>query len=320
MPTRYHPQVRWSLSPRELEILRRLAAGESTPALALSMGVQVSTVRTHVSSVLLKLGAHTRVEAVAIAVRLGLLERVPFEEPWPGGHFNDNPCESGQVPITLAAALPVRILIIDDCRILGQGLELLLRQHLDIESIDLVIDPSKFQDAITDCRPNVVLIVIETRNIPPIALISDIRRLSDPPAVVILTDNVDPAIAKQAVQAGAIGFVSMAGSAHDLIDAVDAAQRGVGWLPAGLLRALVGRSPSPSPSGSRERPLQKLTRREQEVLALLVSGLDRRAIAAHLYCSPETVRTHIRNVMSKLDVHSTVEAVAFGRRLGLHPE
>jgi DNA-binding NarL/FixJ family response regulator len=166
--------------------------------------------------------------------------------------------------------------------------------------------------------------VIESRNIPPIALISDIRHLSDPPAVVILTDNVDPAIAKQAVQAGAIGFVSMAGSAHDLIDAVDAAQRGVGWLPAGLLRALVGRSPSPSPSpspsGSRERPLQKLTRREQEVLALLVSGLDRRAIAAHLYCSPETVRTHIRNVMSKLDVHSTVEAVAFGRRLGLHPE
>jgi DNA-binding NarL/FixJ family response regulator len=301
MPARHHPQVRWSLSPREHEILGRLAVGESTLGLARSMGVQVSTVRTHISSVLLKLGAHTRVEAVAIAVRLGLLERVPL-----------------QVPITQTAVLPVRILIIDDCRVLGQGLELLLRQHLDIESIDSVIDPSKFQDSITDCRPNVVLIVIETRNIPPIALISDIRRLSDPPAVVILTESVDPVIAKQAVQAGAIGFVSMAGSAHDLIDAVNAARRGVGWLPAGLLRALVGRSPSPS--GSHERPLQELTRREQEVLELLVSGLDRRAVAAHLYCSPETVRTHIRNVMSKLDVHSTVEAVAFGRRLGLHPE
>lgn len=64
----------WALTSREHEILRRLAEGETTLGLAQSLGVKVSTVRTHVSSILRKLGAHTRVEAVTIAHRVGILD------------------------------------------------------------------------------------------------------------------------------------------------------------------------------------------------------------------------------------------------------
>jgi len=68
------------------------------------------------------------------------------------------------------------------------------------------------------------------------------------------------------------------------------------------------------------RLVDQLTAREQQVLGLMVSGLDRAGIATKLHQSPNTVRTHIRNVIVKLDCHSAIEAVAVGLRAGLRPE
>jgi DNA-binding NarL/FixJ family response regulator len=71
--TRY-PALDHLLTPREREVLTRLVYGESTPSMARSMGVRLSTLRTHIDSVLIKLGVHSRLEAVAYAVREGIVE------------------------------------------------------------------------------------------------------------------------------------------------------------------------------------------------------------------------------------------------------
>jgi DNA-binding NarL/FixJ family response regulator len=71
--TRY-PALDHLLTPREREVLARLVYGESTPSMARSMGVRLSTLRTHIDSVLIKLGVHSRLEAVAYAVREGIIE------------------------------------------------------------------------------------------------------------------------------------------------------------------------------------------------------------------------------------------------------
>lgn len=72
-PGPYHPEMARSLTPREREVLARLVRGESTSDMARSMGVRLSTTRTHVDSVLIKLGVHSRLEAVALAVREGIV-------------------------------------------------------------------------------------------------------------------------------------------------------------------------------------------------------------------------------------------------------
>jgi DNA-binding NarL/FixJ family response regulator len=102
-----------------------------------------------------------------------------------------------------------------------------------------------------------------------------------------------------------------------VIGAVRAAVQGGSWLPRELLTKLVAEHPNPAGA---PQLIAQLTAREQQVLSLMVNGLDRNGIAEKLNQSPNTVRTHIRNVIVKLDCHSAVEAVAVGLRAGLRPQ
>jgi DNA-binding NarL/FixJ family response regulator len=137
-----------------------------------------------------------------------------------------------------------------------------------------------------------------------------------PPAIVVLTAYGDMAAALDAVRAGAAGFVPKNASVEQVISAVRAAVLGGTWLPYELLAKLVGEYRDPLGP----QLLAQLTAREHQVLRLMVSGMDRNGIAERLHQSPNTVRTHIRNVIVKLDCHSAVEAVAVALRAGLRPE
>lgn len=77
-----HPEMACSLTPREREVLARLVRGESTSAMARSMGIRLSTTRTHVDSVLIKLGVHSRLEAIALAVREGIVDLADGGTAW----------------------------------------------------------------------------------------------------------------------------------------------------------------------------------------------------------------------------------------------
>jgi DNA-binding NarL/FixJ family response regulator len=137
-----------------------------------------------------------------------------------------------------------------------------------------------------------------------------------PPAIVVLTAFADIAAALDAVRAGAVGFVAKNASVEQVIGAVRAAALGGSWLPHELLNRLV--TEHQDPAGA-PHLIAQLTAREQQVLRLMVSGLDRNGIAERLNQSPNTVRTHIRNVIVKLNCHSAIEAVAVGLRAGLRP-
>ena len=96
-----------------------------------------------------------------------------------------------------------------------------------------------------------------------------------------------------------------------------AAVLGGSWLPRELLSRLIAEYAEPVGA---PQLIAQLTAREHQVLSLMVSGLDRSGIAEKLHQSPNTVRTHIRNVIVKLDCHSAIEAVAVGLKAGLRPE
>jgi DNA-binding NarL/FixJ family response regulator len=132
----------------------------------------------------------------------------------------------------------------------------------------------------------------------------------------VLTAYTDAAAAMEAIRAGAIGFVSKKASVEQVIGAVRAAVLGGSWLPHELLTKLVCEHEE---ADGAPQLIAQLTARERQVLSLMVSGLDRHGIAERLNQSPNTVRTHIRNMIVKLDCHSGIEAVAVGLRAGLRP-
>jgi DNA-binding NarL/FixJ family response regulator len=137
--------------------------------------------------------------------------------------------------------------------------------------------------------------------------------------VVVLTAYCDTATAIGAVQAGAVGFVSKDGPAEHVVTAVRAAMLGGTWFPAGLLSRLLAMTERPHTEPLAQLFIQ-LTGKEREVLKLMVCGLDRRAISARLNRSPDTVKTHIRNIGAKLGTRSMSEAVAVALRAGLRPD
>lgn len=214
--------------------------------------------------------------------------------------------------------MPVSLLIVDDHRVFGQGLEAVFGAQPDFEPT-AVSSPDQVIGVATARRPDVVIMDIRLGDVSGIDLTRQLMTMPAPPAVVVLTAYADVATMISAFQAGAVGFVAKNGSVEQLVSAVRAVLLGGSWLPAELLSGLLAAYPGPVELPE-QKLIQQLTVREREVLGLMVSGLDRNGIASRLHQSPNTVRTHIRNVTVKLGCHSALEAVATALKAGLRPE
>jgi DNA-binding NarL/FixJ family response regulator len=208
------------------------------------------------------------------------------------------------------------LLIVDDHRVFCQGLETVFAAEPDFEPM-AISDPDQVLGIVAAWRPDVVMMDLRLGEVSGVDLTRQITALPSPPAVVVLTAYADIGAALDAVRAGAVGFVAKNASVEQVIGAARAAVLGGSWLPRELIRKLVAEYQDPVGA---PQLIAQLTAREHQVLSLMVSGLDRNGIAAKLHQSPNTVRTHIRNVIVKLGCHSAIEAVAVGLKAGLRPE
>ncbi len=210
-----------------------------------------------------------------------------------------------------------RLLIVDDHRVFSQGLEALFAAEPDFDPM-VVTDPGQAHAVVAARKPDAVLMDVRLGNVSGIELTRRLTLLPSPPAIVVLTAYADACTAVQAIQAGAVGFVAKSASVEQVMSAVRAAVLGGAWLPASLLGKLVAGFRAPADEG--RQLIGQLTAREQEVLSLMVSGMDRNRIALQLHQSPNTVRTYIQNMTAKLGCHSAIELVAVGLRAGLRPQ
>lgn len=130
--------------------------------------------------------------------------------------------------------------------------------------------------------------------------------------VLLLADDDASAVLVDAFDAGASGLLTKSASVADLLEAIHEVRRGDVVVPRSLLTELIRRLVARRRDREGARALlDRLTTREQEVLALLASGAGNRAIATTLFISPLTARTHVQNVLRKLRVHSRLEAAMF---------
>jgi DNA-binding NarL/FixJ family response regulator len=208
-----------------------------------------------------------------------------------------------------------KLLVVDDHRVFCQGLEAVFQAEPDFEPVT-VSNPAHALGIVLAWKPDVVLMDLRLGEVSGVDLTKQMTALPFPPAVVVLTAYTDPAVAMDAIRAGAVGFVPKNASVEQVIGAARAAVLGGSWLPHELLAKLLAEHAN---EDAVPQLIAQLTARERQVLSLMVSGLDRNGIAERLSQSPNTVRTHIRNMIVKLNCHSSIEAVAVGLRAGLRP-
>jgi DNA-binding NarL/FixJ family response regulator len=150
--------------------------------------------------------------------------------------------------------------------------------------------------------------------------VANVRTPAPHPVRVIMLGTVpEPARIVEALCAGIAGWVRKGESIEHLLEVIRGVMRDETWLPAPavgpVLRLLLDERHGRAASGT--DPLVTLTHREREVLSYLAQGMGRREVAERMHLSPNTVRSHLQNLMGKLEVHTTLEAVALARRAQL---
>ena len=132
--------------------------------------------------------------------------------------------------------------------------------------------------------------------------------------VVMLTALNDDETVLESIQAGADGYLTKDRAVEDVVDAVRAAHAGETLLPRSVIVGIAQRVAAARDRGTERRQIDPLTPRELEVLKALTEGLSTPEICDRLFIAPNTLRTHVQNIMGKLRVHSKLEAVAFALR------
>ena len=135
-----------------------------------------------------------------------------------------------------------------------------------------------------------------------------------PSAVVMLTAVNDDETILESIQAGADGYLTKDRAVEDVVSAVRQAHAGETLLPRSVIVGIAQRVVAARDRGTERIQIEPLTPREPEVLKALTEGLSTPEICERLFIAPNTLRTHVQNIMGKLRVHSKLEAVAFAIR------
>jgi two-component system, NarL family, response regulator LiaR len=206
--------------------------------------------------------------------------------------------------------MTIRILIVDDHSVVREGLRMFLGRDLELEIVDEAADGAEAIEKVRRWRPDVVLMDLLIPVIDGISAISIIRRESPETEVIALTSVLDRASVAGSIRAGAIGYLLKDAQANELRKAIKAAAAGQVQLSPQASSFLLRELQEP------EKP-SALTERETQVLSLLTKGKSNKEIANALRIAEDTVKSHVRHILSKLGVQSRTQAVILAIRRGL---
>lgn len=213
---------------------------------------------------------------------------------------------------------PIRVLVVDDHRVVAHGLTLSLSHDARIDVVGVAVNGSEAIKLAAECRPDVVLLDYHLPDATGAEVAERIRADCPDAAVVILTADSSEEILLRSVKAGACGFLLKSEAAPQVIEAVHRAAEGEMLIPPAMLVSLLSRQ-RPEAAGPEQlgAVADVLTPREREILMLMAQGSDNRAISDRLVISYSTVRTHVQNILDKLNAHSKLGALAIAQEMGL---
>ncbi|HEX8100174.1 MAG TPA: response regulator transcription factor [Actinomycetota bacterium] len=209
----------------------------------------------------------------------------------------------------------VPVLVVDEHRTLAEALAMAIQKENDfIAQIASINDAVEATDRE---RPGVVLLAIDRGDSDGVSVIRRIKERRPDTRVVILSMKDDDLVRAKAIEAGAVGYVSRATPLGELPGLLRKASRGESLLEDDeaerLLRYLRHRRHQESTERQRAN---RLTPRQTEILQLMADGVPVQEIARRLHMSPYTLRTHVQNILTRLGVHTKLEALAVAIRHG----
>ena len=207
----------------------------------------------------------------------------------------------------------IRVLVVDDHAVVRRGLRGFLELQDDIVVIGDAADGAEAIARSADLRPDVILMDVLMPTLDGIAATAAIKGAQPEVEIVALTSFIEEARVVAALEAGATGYLLKDASDREVADAVRAAYRGEMRLDPAVARLLAERLRRREPDTA---PAERLSEREQEVLACLGRGLSNKEIAAELFITERTARTHVSNILGKLGLASRTQAALYAVERG----
>ena len=212
------------------------------------------------------------------------------------------------------AETPIRVLISDDHAIVREGLRSLLETEPGMELAGEAVDGGEAVAKARALRPDVILLDLMMPRMDGIEAIGEIKREQPDARILVLTSFAEDEKVFAAIKAGALGYLLKDSSPQELLQSIREVARGESSLHPTIARKVLRELSRPRDLPPTPEPL---TARELEVLGLVAQGLSNQEIAGRLVLSERTVRTHVSQILTKLQLANRTQAALYALREGL---
>jgi NarL family two-component system response regulator LiaR len=212
------------------------------------------------------------------------------------------------------AAAPIRVLVADDHAIVREGLRSLLETEPGMELAGEAVDGEEAVAHARAVRPDVILLDLMMPRLDGIAAIGEIKREQPDARILVLTSFAEDEKVFAAIKAGALGYLLKDSSPQELLQAIREVARGESSLHPTIARKVLRELSRPPELPATPEPL---TARELDVLRLVAQGLSNQEIAGRLALSERTARTHVSQILTKLQLANRTQAALYALREGL---
>ena len=204
----------------------------------------------------------------------------------------------------------IRILLAEDHLLVRTGLRLLVECQADMKVVGEANNGLDALEMVRQLQPDVAVVDLSMPVRTGLEFMSDVRQISNPPKILVLTANKDPSYLQRVLSLGGTGYVHKQSAAEDLILAIRTVARGHSFLPAGVSSA--SSDVEPTLLNKPQSPLcSLLSDREKAVLQLIAQGNTTKEVAAVLDLSIKTVETYKARAMQKLNLNGRAELVRY---------
>ncbi|ULH20836.1 response regulator transcription factor [Bacillus velezensis] len=204
----------------------------------------------------------------------------------------------------------IRVLLIDDHEMVRMGLAAFLEAQPDIEVAGEASDGQQGVDLAAELLPDVILMDLVMDGMDGIEATKQICSKLNDPKIIVLTSFIDDDKVYPVIEAGALSYLLKTSKAAEIAEAIRAAAKGEPKLES----KVAGKVLSRLRHSESQLPHETLTKRELEILCLVAEGKTNKEIGEELFITIKTVKTHITNILSKLDVSDRTQAAVYAHR------
>jgi NarL family two-component system response regulator LiaR len=208
----------------------------------------------------------------------------------------------------------IRILIADDHAIVREGLRALIATEPDLELVGEATDGIQAVSKAQTLKPDVILLDLMMPRLDGVEAINEIKKSWQEARIIVLTSFSDDEKVFSAIRSGALGYLLKDSSPSDLLQAISTVANGEGFLSPAIASKVMREINQPPKLPPTRDPL---TEREVEILQLVAQGLTNDGIAEKLVVSERTVRTHVSNILAKLQLANRTQAALYALKEGL---